>query len=467
MTDDVSNQPPAAGMTAGERRSSLSLAFIFALRMMGLFMIYPVFAVFARQLQGSTPALIGLALGIYGLTQAMLQIPFGMMSDRIGRKPVIAGGLLLFALGSAVAALSNSIYGIILGRMLQGAGAVGSTILALGADLTREEQRTKAMAIIGLTIGLSFAVSMVLGPVLNTWIGLHGIFWLTAALGLLGIAVLLWVTPHPSRTKLHRDTEAVPALFKRVLSDGQLLRLDFGIFALHAILTATFVALPVALHNVAGFNLHQQWVLYLPVLAVSVIGMVPLIIIAERHRHMKPVFLGSILAIAAAELGLTLWHATLWAVIPALILFFTAFNLMEASLPSLISKVAPPASKGTAMGVYSSSQFFGIFVGGTLAGWLQGHYGLASVFAFACCVGLVWFGIAVSMPQPSYLSSYLLRVGRLHDNKAGDLAEQLMAVRGVADAVVVGDEGVAYLKIDRNELDEPALRKFSDPGVYP
>ena len=467
MSEAVSSQSTRAGMTAGERRSSLSLAFIFALRMMGLFMIYPVFAVFARQLQGSTPALIGLALGIYGLTQALLQIPFGMISDRIGRKPVIAGGLLLFALGSAVAALSNSIYGIILGRMLQGAGAVGSTILALGADLTREEQRTKAMAIIGLTIGMSFALAMVLGPILNTWIGLHGIFWLTAALGLLGIAVLLWITPHPSQPRIHRDTEAVPALFKRVLSDGQLLRLDFGIFALHAILTATFVALPVALHNVAKFNLHQQWILYLPVLAVSVIGMVPLIIIAEKHRRMKSIFLGAILAIAAAELGLALWHATLWAVVPALVLFFTAFNLMEASLPSLISKVAPPTSKGTAMGVYSSSQFFGIFVGGTLAGWLQGHYGLAAVFAFAGCVGLVWFGIAVSMPQPSYLSSYLLRVGRLQNGKAGDLAEQLMAVRGVADAVVVGEEGVAYLKIDRKELDEPALRKFSDFGTSP
>ena len=181
-------------MTAGERRSSLSLAFIFALRMMGLFMIYPVFAVFARQLPDATPALIGLALGIYGLTQAMLQIPFGMMSDRIGRKPVIAGGLLLFSLGSVVAALSSSIYGIILGRMLQGAGAVGSTILALGADLTREEQRTKAMAVIGMTIGLSFALAVVLGPLLNSWIGVPGIFWLTAIFGLLGIAVLIWAT---------------------------------------------------------------------------------------------------------------------------------------------------------------------------------------------------------------------------------------------------------------------------------
>jgi predicted MFS family arabinose efflux permease len=466
VSQEALNQPADSGMTSGERRSSLSLAFIFALRMMGLFMIYPVFAVFARQLPDATPALIGLALGIYGLTQAMLQIPFGMMSDRIGRKPVIAGGLLLFTLGSAVAALSTTIYGIILGRMLQGAGAVGSTILALGADLTREEQRTKAMAVIGMTIGLSFALAVVLGPLLNSWIGVSGIFWLTAVFGLLGIAVLIWATPRPSQTRLHRDTEAVPALFRRVLTDGQLLRLDFGIFALHAVLTATFVALPVALHSVAKFNLHQQWMLYLPVLVISVIGMVPLIIIAEKYRRMKPVYLGAILAIAAAQFCLGAWHGSLWAVIPILIVFFTAFNLMEASLPSLISKAAPPTSKGTAMGVYSSSQFLGIFIGGTLGGWVQGHYGLAAVFALAGCIALIWFGIAVSMPQPSYLSSYLLRVGRLHSGEADRLAEQLLTVQGVADAVVVGDEGVAYLKVDSKELDVSALHRFSDAGAH-
>ena len=462
MAEEVSNQSASSGMTPGERRSSLSLAFIFALRMMGLFMIYPVFAVFARQLPDATPSLIGLALGIYGLTQAMLQIPFGMMSDRLGRKPVIAGGLLLFILGSVVAAVSGSIYGIILGRMLQGAGAVGSTILALGADLTREEQRTKAMAVIGMTIGLSFALAVVLGPLLNGWIGVPGIFWLTAVFGLLGIAVLIWATPRPSQTHLHRDTEAVPALFRRVLTDGQLLRLDFGIFALHAVLTATFVALPVALHHVAGFDLHRQWMLYLPVLAVSVMAMVPLIIIAEKYRRMKPVYLGAILAIAAAQFCLAAWHGSLWAVTPALILFFTAFNLMEASLPSLISKAAPPTSKGTAMGVYSSSQFLGIFIGGTLGGWVQGHYGLAAVFALAGAIALAWFGIAAGMPRPSYLSSYLLRVGRLGNNDADRLAQELLSVNGVADAVVVGDEGVAYLKVDSKLLDESALHRFSE-----
>jgi len=460
VSEEVSNQSSQSGMTAGERRSSLSLAFIFALRMMGLFMIYPVFSVYARQLPYSTPSLIGLALGIYGLTQAMLQIPFGMLSDRIGRKPVIAGGLLLFTIGSVVAALAVTIHGIIIGRMLQGAGAVGSTILALGADLTREEQRTKAMAVIGMTIGMSFALAVVLGPILNNWIGVPGIFWLTAVFGLLGIAVLFFATPRPSHTRMHRDTEAVPALFKRVLTDGQLLRLDFGIFSLHAILTATFVALPVALHTSAGFHIAHQWALYLPVLAVSVIGMVPLIIIAEKYKRMKPVYLGAILALAAAQFTLMAVHNTLWAIVPALLVFFTAFNVMEASLPSLISKVAPPTSKGTAMGVYSSSQFFGIFIGGTLGGWFMGHFGLPAVFFMSGCIALIWFVIAVSMPKPSYLSSYLLRVGRLQNEAADRLAEQLLSVHGVADAVVVAEEGVAYLKVDSKLLDETALHKF-------
>jgi MFS family permease len=448
-------------MTAGERRASLSLAFIFALRMMGLFMIYPVFAVYAKQLPHSAPALIGLALGIYGLTQALLQIPFGMMSDRFGRKIVIAAGLLIFTTGSIIAALSATIYGIILGRMLQGAGAVGSSILALGADLTREEQRTKALAVIGMTIGASFALAVVLGPLLHTWIGVPGIFWLTACFGVLGIAVLIWVTPQPSQRHMHRDTEAVPSLFRDVLSDGQLLRLDFGIFALHAILTATFVALPVALHSVAKFNLNHQWILYLPVLAVSIIGMVPLIIIAEKYRRIKPVFLGAIFAIAITQFGLTVMHDTLWVVTLAMAVFFTAFNTMEASLPSLISKVAPPTSKGTAMGIYSSSQFLGIFIGGSLGGWVQGHFGLAAVFAMAGCLALLWLGIAASMPQPSYLSSYLLRVGHLQNEAADRLAEQLLSVHGVADAVVVADEGVAYLKVDRKLLDETTLHKFA------
>lgn len=448
-------------MTAGERRAVMSLSVIFAMRMMGLFMIYPVFSVYAERLHGVTPLTIGIALGGYGLSQAIFQIPFGMLSDRIGRKPVITAGLLIFALGSAIAAMSDSIYGVIIGRILQGTGAVGSTILAMIADLTREEHRTKAMAVLGMTIGTSFALALVLGPLLNGWIGVHGIFWLTGGLALTGEVVLIAIVPKPSRVRLHRDAEPVPALFRKVLTDGQLLRLDFGVLSLHAILTASFVALPIALTDAAGLDVRHQWYLYLPVLVAAVIIMVPFIILAEKRHKIKPVFLCAILALCSAELMLVEWHSSLAGVTAALILFFTAFTLMEASLPSLISKVVPPDSKGTAMGVYSSSQFFGIFIGGTAGGWLYGHYGLEGVFGFAALLALLWFFIASTMKKPRFLASYLLNVGRIDESQAEYLVGRLLSIRGVAEAVVVAGDGIAYLKVDSKNLDEDALSALS------
>ncbi len=442
------------------------LSVIFAMRMMGLFMIYPVFTVYAERLRGVTPLTIGLALGGYGLSQAIFQIPFGMLSDRIGRKPVITFGLLIFTMGSAIAAMSDSIHGVIFGRILQGAGAVGSTILAMIADLTREEHRTKAMAMLGMTIGASFALALVLGPVLNGWIGVHGIFWLTGGLALTGEVVLITVVPRPAEMRLHRDAEPVPALFKKVLTDGQLLRLDFAVLALHAILTASFVALPIALRDASGLDVQHQWYLYLPVLVVSVIAMAPFIILAEKHRKIKPVFLGAILALAGAELTLMEWHYSMVTAIVALIVFFAAFTLMEASLPSLISKMVPPDGKGTAMGVYSSSQFLGIFIGGTIGGWLYGRHGVAGVFGFTTLMALVWFLFAVTMKTPRFLTSYLLNVGRLDEAQAQGLVARLTQVRGVAEAVVIAGEGIAYLKVDSKILDEEALAAFSTP-IFP
>lgn len=448
-------------MTSSEIRSTMSLSIIFAMRMMGLFMIYPVFSIYAERLSGVTPLTIGLALGGYGLSQAIFQIPFGLLSDWLGRKPVITAGLLIFALGSAVAAMSDSIYGVIIGRILQGAGAVGSTILAMIADLTREEHRTKAMAILGMTIGGSFALALVLGPVLNGYIGVHGIFWLTAGLALTGELVLVAVVPKPAQVRLHRDAEAVPALFRKVLTDGQLLRLDYGVLTLHAILTANFVALPIALRDAAGLDARHQWYLYLPVLAAAAAIMVPFIILAEKRRKLKPVFLGAILALAAANIALMEWHYSLAGTTAALILFFAAFTLMEASLPSLISKVVPPDAKGTAMGVYSSSQFLGIFIGGTIGGWVYGRHGLEGVFVFTALLAVIWFLFAVTMKKPSFLTSYILNIGMVSETDANDIAIRLMRIRGVAEAIVIAGEGTAYLKVDNKSLDEEALAAFS------
>ncbi|MES1926164.1 MFS transporter [Salinisphaera sp. T31B1] len=449
-------------MTKFETRAAFSLAGIFSLRMLGLFMIYPVFTFYANTLEGSTPVTVGLALGAYGLTQALLQIPFGMLSDRFGRKPMITVGLIIFALGSVVAALSGSITGVIIGRVLQGAGAVGSVILALGADLTREEARTKTMAVIGMTIGLSFAVALVVGPLLNAVVGVAGIFWLTAVLALLGIGVLYAVTPQPIALRSHRDTGAVPALFARVLGDAQLLRLDFGIFALHAILTASFIALPNVLHDVIGIDQAHQWMVYLPVLIASVVLMVPMIIIAEAKRQMKPVFIGAIATLGLTQIALLVWHASLVELVIVLTLFFAAFNLMEASLPSLISKVAPADAKGTAMGVYSSSQFFGIFIGGTVGGWAYGLDGPSGVFIFSAIAALLWFGVAVTMKAPRFTQSRMLRVEVADRADARRLTEQLLAQNGVVEAVVVPEDGVAYLKIDSAQADEVDLDKFSE-----
>ena len=447
------------GMTADERRAAFWLAGVFSLRMLGLFMILPVFALYAERLRGNTPALAGLAIGIYGFSQALFQIPFGFLSDRYGRKRMIYLGLSIFAAGSVVAALADSIWGVILGRALQGGGAVSAAVMALAADLTREEHRIKVMAAIGITIGLSFAASMIVGPVLNGWVGVPGIFWLTGLFALLGIAVVRCLVPDPLASRVHRDAEPVASQFGRVLFDGQLLRLNFGIFTLHLLLTATFVAVPLALRD-AGLPSDQHWEVYLPALVLSMAVMVPFVILAEKYRRLKPVFVGAIAILTLTEFGLLNLHDTVLEASVLLLVFFTGFNLLEATLPSLIAKMAPPDAKGTAMGIYSSSQFLGAFAGGALGGWLRGLYGLKGVFAFATLGALAWLLVAWTMRSPRYLSSYLLNVGALDEVEARLLALRLGQVRGVAEAVVIAAEGVAYLKVDRHALDEVALREL-------
>ncbi len=448
-------------MTPVERRAAASLASIYALRMLGLFMILPVFALYAEHLAGVTPTLVGVALGIYGLTQAVLQIPFGMVSDRIGRKPVITAGLLIFALGSVVAAMSGTIQGVIIGRALQGAGAVAAVVLALAADLTREEHRLKVMAGIGISIGISFSVALVAGPMLEHWIGVPGIFWLTAVMALGGIGVLqLWV-PRPTHLHLHRDTEAVPEQFREVLSNGQLLRLDFGIFALHMALTAIFVVVPHILRDSVGMPVNHHWHIYLPVMLVAFVAMVPFIIIAEKKRRMKQVLSGAILGLGLSMIGMWLSHDNIIGIVLALLLFFTTFNLLEATLPSLIAKTAPAWSKGTAMGVYSSSQFLGAFAGGFMGGWLNGRFGITGVFLFSALVAGVWFWLAVTMREPRYLSSYLINVGAIDTARAEQLTRELLAEQGVEEAVVLADDGVAYLKVDPERIDAAALAGYS------
>jgi MFS family permease len=440
-------------MDRQELRAAWSLAAVFSLRLLGLFMIYPVFAAYARNLSGANPYLIGEALGIYGLTQGLLQIPFGLLSDRLGRKFMIVLGLIIFAIGSGVAAVSSSIGGVIIGRALQGAGAVGSVVLALVADLTKEENRTKAMAMVGVSIGASFLIALVLGPVIAKVVGLPGIFWLTAGLALAGIVMVEFAVPAPRRVSLHRDAEAVPALIGAVLRNGELLRLDFGIFALHAMLTASFLVVPALLHGAFDLPVQNQWIVYLPLLLLSVAAMLPAIIVAEKYRRMKGIFVAAVAALALSQAMLYVAADNLFVLLAALVIFFSAFNFMEASLPSLITKVAPADAKGTAMGVYSSLQFFGIFAGGVLGGFLHQHGGTAGVFALTTAIALLWLVAAAGMARPSYLTMRLLPIA---DDRAADaetLAARLRQVPGVAEAVVVAEEKLAYLKVDARSFD--------------
>ncbi len=445
-----------------ETRAVLSLSGIFCFRMLGLFIILPVFTLSAPHFRGATPSLIGMALGVYGLTQAILQIPLAMLSDKCGRKVVIVGGLLIFIAGSVVAALSQSIQGVIIGRALQGAGAVGSTVIALLADVTRVENRTKAMAIIGMTIGFSFALAIVLGPALNSLIGLSGIFWFTGFLGFVSILMALLGVPKPPRQIFHREAEALPALLKRTLFNLELLRLDFGIMALHVVLTSSFIAIPLLLLQKSHHAEQMAWLIYLPVMVIAFLAVTPLIIVAEKYRRLKFFFIAAIVVLVISML---IWqiNSTLWVFALGLALFFTAFTFLEATLPSLVSKVAPVASKGTAIGVYSSAQFFGIFLGGSLGGWVYSHYHFTGIFIGNLLLLGLWLLVATTMRQPPYLSTFMLAVGDLSDHEAQKLSKRLLELTGVGEAIVMPAEKLACLKIDKRlfniaELDDLQIK---------
>jgi MFS family permease len=453
----------SGGLNAIERRAAYSLSSLFSLRMLGLFLILPVFALYAEGLPEVTPLLVGIAIGAYGLTQALLQIPFGMLSDRIGRKPVLIGGLLIFALGSVVAASAETIYGIIFGRALQGSGAIAAVIMALAADLSREQRRLRIMAFIGISIGIAFAVAMILGPILNHWIGVPGIFWLTAVLALVGVVIAIFVVPNPVESHFHRDAEVVPGQFGKVLRMPELLRLDFGIMTLHMSLTAIFLAYPLALRDL-GIESGHHWMVYLPVMLLSMAAMIPFVIIAEGKRRMRPIFLGAISALGLACLLLFEFDHTLTGLVIGLFVYFTAFNLLEATLPSLVAKVAPGERKGTAMGVYSSSQFMGAFLGGALGGWFHTRYGADGTFVFCLVMALLWLLVAWGMADPKYLSNYLLPVGALDADQASLLESELKDLEGVADAVVIPEDKIAYLKVDLKRIDQEALDGYAVEG---
>ena len=445
-------------MTALERRTVTALAGLYSFRMLGLFMVLPLLSLYGAEFVGSTAFLLGLALGAYGLAQAALQIPLGLLSDRIGRLPVIIIGLLVFALGSLVAAQAESIYGIIGGRFLQGAGAIASTVMALVADLTRDEQRTKAMAVLGISIGVSFALALVVGPLLASWGGLSLVFYVTAVLAVAGIFVVLFAVPRASHIRTtHGEIGTVPGLIRRSLLDGALARLNCGIFVLHFILMAGFVALPLILEQELGVDRAGHWRVYLPTLVLSVAGMIPLMILAERLGRLKIAFL-----LAITCLGLSQWPISgqwgnsgfyfgLW-------LFFVGFNFLEASLPSLVSKTVYAGGKGTALGVYASFQFLGAFAGGACGGLALQYAGTDAVFVCCAILALAWALLAMGMRPPRNLTNLVVRLPEGEVSSRERLA-LLQRASGVEDLLHLAEERTVYLKVDEAAFDHGLLEQ--------
>jgi MFS family permease len=445
-------------MSPLELRASLSLASLFALRMLGLFLILPVFAVHAHRLSGGdSQTLVGMALGAYGLTQAILQIPYGMASDRYGRKRVIVIGLLLFALGSFVAARATDIHVVILGRAMQGAGAISAPVTAFAADLTREEHRAKAMAIIGGSIGLSFAVSLVAAPALYHGIGMDGIFVFAGALSLAAIAMTLFVVPAEPRGSDPALRVRSGAL-RETLRDAEQLRLNLGIFSLHVVQMAIFVVLPAAFVRYGGLAVTEHWKIYLPVVIGSFVLMAPPLIQAERRGRLKFLFVSAIVLLLAVELGLAVCYTNFHMAIALLVAFFVAFNVLEATLPSLVSRIAPPASRGTVLGVYNTTQSLGLFVGGALGGWLAGRFGETSVFVFGIAIVALWLGTAWRMRIPGESAERVFPVGAGVDPVA--LRGDLLRLRGVRDAVIARQQGVVRITVYPDSFDADTARKL-------
>lgn len=446
-------------MSPFELRASLSLASLFALRMLGLFLILPVFAVHARQMEGGqSQTLVGLALGAYGLTHGLLQIPSGMASDRYGRKRIIVIGLLVFALGSFVAAWASDIYTIILGRALQGAGAISAAVMALAADMTREQNRTKAMAIIGGSIGLTFAVSLVAAPVLYPILGISGLFELIGVLCLAAIGVTVWIVPTEPRDFVDTTRRVRWEALGEVLRNPEQQRLNFGIFSLHAVQMAIFVVVPVALVEYGDIPVSGHWKIYLPVVLGSFLLMIPPLLRAERRGRMKFLFLSMIALLLAVELGFAVCLTSLPMTVVLLLAFFVAFNILEASLPSLASRLALPASRGTALGVYNTTQALGLFVGGAVGGWLAKDFGDPAVFVFGFALIALWFGAALGMRAPIEAVERVVRVPAGLDPIA--LRERIVRLRGVREAVILPARGIARLKVYPETFDERALKEI-------
>jgi len=456
-----------SGLNRIEKKAAFSLASVFGVRMLGLFMILPVFAIYGEQLTGYSPLWLGLAIGAYGLTQALLQIPMGILSDKYGRKPVILAGLVVFLMGSIIAALSTSIYGVVIGRAIQGMGAIASAILALAADLSREEQRPKVMATIGMFIGFSFTFAMILGPIVADLFGLSGLFWFTGFLTIIAMFMIQFMVPYSVNKAPRGDNIALPKQISTLIRHPQLSRLNWGIFILHMALTACFITLPKQF-VASGLALEDHWKIYLPTLLGSFFLMVPFMIIAIKKQQEKQMFSAAVTLLSLALFSLWILPLGFWSLVLSLVMFFTAFNYLEATMPSILSRIAPAGVKGSVMGIYSSSQFLGAFVGGIIGGFIANTYGEKSIFLVMTIVSLIWLLLSFGMQQLKKSKSYSFITKINNVNKAEEITEKLINMPGVIEATLVQDDvpsnsptsgsAVAYLKVDDKKVDLLAIK---------
>lgn len=447
---------PSVTFSALEKRSVISIASLYGFRMLGLFMVLPVMAIYFDGYSGATPFLLGVSLGIYGFTQAIFQLPLGLLSDKIGRRPIIIFGLILFVLGSLVAAVAESAMALVIGRALQGMGAIASTLMALVTDFTSEENRTKAMAAIGGTIGLSFAVAMILGPVIAAATGLSGIFWFTAGLGLLGIVIFIGAMPVAQPMQRNRETNTDVGQIRSLLGVSILQRLNLGIFCLHLVLMAAFVVVPSILVKDMAIAPESLWWVYLVLLGGGFLAMLPVMIVGEKYQKQKLCFVVAIALMIITTISLSAYRSP-WSTPILLLIFFSAFNLLEASLPSWLSKVCPVGSRGTAMGIYSSSQFMGAFVGGALGGWALGSIGVDGLFILLAAIMLLWLGFALGMQSPKPLKSLVLQVP---DKDSNEFKKIISSIAGVEDILLIEGEDLAYLKVDPKVIDMAILEPY-------
>lgn len=451
-------------MLPHEWRASTSLAGVYALRMLGMFLVLPVLALHAHGLATHLPKheqlkMVGMAMAMYGLTQAMFQLPLGILSDKIGRKKVIYIGMAVFAAGSFLAAVADTAQTLIWARAIQGVGAVSAAVTALVADLTREEVRTRAMSMIGLSIGLTFSVSLVLSPILTRWIGVNGLFMVMGILSAACMALVAFYTPNPTVSHLHQDTQAQTNRLGEVLRNHQLLRLNFGIFALQAGLMAIFTALPFALRDL-GWDKTEHWKVYLPATLIGLVLMIPAIIIGETRNKLKTVFVSGILLILLAQFALIFSLHSVWAIAAALIIYFIGFNILEASMPSLVSKIAPSDLKGTAMGVYNTLQSIGVFSGGLLGSKMYAEYGFTGVFGLCCVIIGIWLVLAITAPAPLPVKNVVLALPEKWHHRLDELAGSLQNVAGVQTVSFSEDKNNIFIKALQQGFDEDKVKQI-------